>query len=888
MGKLVSGRVKRKSQTGITSDRYQFLGLEQAEPNLGDPTVGPSSTGVNPVKIGTVYQLVSVDQNPGERFWTPISGIGTSVGAITVYNNGNIATPNFFNTIHGLNFVGAGVSVIAPGVAGPFPGVGIATIDIGFIELQNQGEENQILYNSPTGNAVGAPDFYYVSGNVGIGSSSPKAKLDVNGNVIISGVVTANTFFGNFEGTVSYATSSGFSTTSTYSLNSGVSTNVIGGIASVTQLSVTGVSTLGIITANSGFIKTLSGENAVFSGIVTAQFIDGTFIGEVEASKTAENVIGGIASVTQLNVTGVSTLPIINGGNANFSGIVTAAAFNGTATSALYANVAGFASFTGVSDYAAVAGVATYAFVSGIATYAAVAGIATYANISGISTNVIGGIGSLTQLTVSGISTLSDIRIGAGIITSAGPGIVTYYGDGSKLLGVDIGRLPDEYTYVYVDGTVTLGGDGLAQYASIPNAIWTDIKANIVRHEISTWVGTAPSEGSFQAQLASRVVFPNMKLAFDSFANRIPETVTDLRVYLYSTSDSNVGLAGSSVSQCFYGGSTQLTVLRGPSRSLLSGKPWINEHYSGVIRVPFTKVTFDRVNLNCSGITTDSERYGNNGTFIQAPSVAITNSRFKLNSNGTNAGGFIIATGVDSVTDSNEGGNVQISRTDNVISEIEFNTDILQPNQSNQVVRSLAISTGKLTLNARTSIENPLKITYNLKKTLLPGFLNNVSGDFFCEIGDYDGADLILTSGNPVTGAYANVDFVFDFTGSNARGRFTWLTTTFQGNNIVIRDTNNLYTPNRSLLNTSIVGIGSYTSFSALTATNPINLNARTRDSIDPQLVDNNNLLSKMQVAFTTTGISTANSFAWRLPAGSYRDGQLGVGTILINTPDIV
>jgi len=870
MGKLVSGRVKRKAQTGITSDRYQFLGLDQAEPNLGDPTVGPSSTGANPIKVGTVYQVLAVDQNPGERFWAPISGIGTSVGAITVYNNGNIVTPNFFNTIHGLNFVGNGVTVIGPGVAGPFPGVGIATVNIGFIGLQNQGGVNQILYNTPSGNVEGASDFYYLNNNIGIGSTIPKTKLDVIGDANFTGVVTATNFYGNLIGNASYAPISGFSTNSGFANTAGVSTNVIGGIASVTQLNVSGLSTLGILTTNSGFIKNFTGQGAVFSGIVTAQFFDGIFIGQVGTAKTSENVIGGIASVTQLNVTGVSTLPIINGGNANFSGIVTAAAFNGTATSALYANVAGFASFTGVSDYAAVAG------------------IATYANISGISTNVIGGVGSLTQLTVSGISTLSDIRIGAGIITSAGPGIVTYYGDGSKLLGVDIGRLLDEYTYVYVDGTVTLGGDGLAQYASIPNAIWTDIKANIVRHEISTWAGTAPSEGSLQAQLASRVVFPNMKLAFDSFANRIPETVTDLRVYLYSTSDSNVGLAGSNVSRCFYGGSTQLTVLRGPSMALLSEKPWINEHYSGVIRVPFTRVTFERVNLNCSGIITDSERYGNNGTFIQAPSVAITNSRFKLNSNGTNASGFIIATSTSSVTETNEGGNIEISRTNNVISEIEFNTDILQPNQSNQAVRSSAISTGKLTLNARASIEDPLKITYKLKKTLLPGFLNNASGDFFCEIGDYDGADLVLTTGDPVTSAYANVDFVFDFTGSNARGRFTWLSTNFQGNNIVIRDTNNLYTPNRSLLNTSIVGIGSYASFSALTAVNPINLNARTRDSIDPQLVDNNNLLSKMQVAFTTTGISTANSFAWRLPAGSYRDGQLGVGTILINTPDIV
>ena len=40
MGKYSSGRVKKFDQTGITSDRYEFLGLEQAEPDLGDPIVG--------------------------------------------------------------------------------------------------------------------------------------------------------------------------------------------------------------------------------------------------------------------------------------------------------------------------------------------------------------------------------------------------------------------------------------------------------------------------------------------------------------------------------------------------------------------------------------------------------------------------------------------------------------------------------------------------------------------------------------------------------------------------------------------------------------------------------------------------------------------------------
>ena len=58
-----------------------------------------------------------------------------------------------------------------------------------------------------------------------------------------------------------------------------------------------------------------------------------------------------------------------------------------------------------------------------------------YAKKSGISTNVIGGIASVTQLSVSGISTLGTIQISSGIITAT-TGIATYYGDGINLVGI--------------------------------------------------------------------------------------------------------------------------------------------------------------------------------------------------------------------------------------------------------------------------------------------------------------------------------------------------------------------------------------------------------------------------------------------------------------------
>jgi len=66
---LNSKRVKKLARTGITSDRYQFLGLNQAEPDLGDPLVGVSSIVNKPIPAGDQYMVAAVDGYAGERYW---------------------------------------------------------------------------------------------------------------------------------------------------------------------------------------------------------------------------------------------------------------------------------------------------------------------------------------------------------------------------------------------------------------------------------------------------------------------------------------------------------------------------------------------------------------------------------------------------------------------------------------------------------------------------------------------------------------------------------------------------------------------------------------------------------------------------------------------------
>ena len=103
---VLSGKRRKPPRERLDPQRYRYLGLEHAEPDLGDPTVGPSSEGANPVKSGDQYIVVAVDGFPGERFWIPNQG-GLIPGSISVFDETNLV--GSLSSITQLDFLGAGV-----------------------------------------------------------------------------------------------------------------------------------------------------------------------------------------------------------------------------------------------------------------------------------------------------------------------------------------------------------------------------------------------------------------------------------------------------------------------------------------------------------------------------------------------------------------------------------------------------------------------------------------------------------------------------------------------------------------------------------------------------------------------------------------------------------
>jgi hypothetical protein len=226
---------------------------------------------------------------------------------------------------------------------------------------------------------------------------------------IVAGIISSSRLSGNY----------GINVTSADTLNNAA--NITTGTISSSRLSgtysinVAGTATTAINLANAANITT---------GTINPDRLTGSYNINVSSASTAFDLAPGLYAI---NISGnagtaITAFNLSDAANIN-TGTISSARLSGsygidiTGTANNLANAANIT--TGTISSSRLSG--TYGI-----------------NITGTAktaTDVIGGIASVTSLSVAGISTLGTVKISSGIVTATS-GVVTYYGDGSTLSNI--------------------------------------------------------------------------------------------------------------------------------------------------------------------------------------------------------------------------------------------------------------------------------------------------------------------------------------------------------------------------------------------------------------------------------------------------------------------
>ena len=325
-------------------------------------------------------------------------GIGTTVPQYTLHVNGGIGVTDVYvsgiTTVINELRVGTGgtiFSVIA-GPAGVGQSVGVGTARPAFL----------LDVRSPVSTGQTA---LYVQGDIRVTGDLNIDDISIT-NLNVSGVSTF-VGFATFNNNILVA---GVGTVTTLNSTSGTITNLTGTSGTITTFNST-----------TGNITNLTNTNLNVTCIATIATLNATVIGVTNFTVYNNLSVGGISTFTNGPVligsgtsTGTASQRLQVTGGTYVSGNLGIGSTN--PTSALFV----------VGD-ARVTGVITATTFSGNVN----AGVGTITTLS--STN-----GTITNLNVTGISTLGTVKVSSGIITATS-GIVTYFGDGSNLTGIATG-----------------------------------------------------------------------------------------------------------------------------------------------------------------------------------------------------------------------------------------------------------------------------------------------------------------------------------------------------------------------------------------------------------------------------------------------------------------
>jgi hypothetical protein len=355
----------------------------------------------------------------------------TSISATNFYGslNGNASTASALQTARTISLTGdvvgevsfngtANVSIAAT-IQPNSVGLGTDTTGNYVATVSDSGSSDIVVNNSGTETAavtLGLSTTGVSAGSYGSASAIPTFTVDSRGRLTAAGTASVGT-------ALTVAGDSGSENINLLNevLTISGGTNLTSSAASNTvtvnldpTISLTGINASGVVTATSGFVGDLTGTATTATNLSNAANIT---TGTIDDARLPDLITSNI------NITsGVSTFATIQA--TTFEG-----SFTGTATTA---------------------------------------SVATYAILAGVSTSVIGGISSVTQLQVTGISTFTNgpVLIGSG--TSTGTESQSLQVTGNAYVSGSIGIGTTNSTYkLQVKGQTLLGGNSADAYLAI-------------------------------------------------------------------------------------------------------------------------------------------------------------------------------------------------------------------------------------------------------------------------------------------------------------------------------------------------------------------------------------------------------------------------------------
>ena len=372
---------------------------------------GIAATDLNVTGVATIASFKSISGIVTNLTATKISsGITTTISLKSSdINNSGITTTQSLNVI-GIGTIGIGIVTNIRGTNLNYTGIGsFNTINSLNLEVFGISTFNNYV-NIQDLNVTGVATI----ANIGVSGAS-FGSLNVNNATTLSGITTISN-------------------------------------ARVTNLNLTGIGTFSTLNATNGTITNLNSNNSTFDSLTVNNF----------SNLSGVTTISNIRS-SNLNVSGISTF----GGNIfiGYNDIINIG--NGNDLQIYHDGSNSYVKDLGVGDILIQGGnsirIQNSAGTENKAIFTSNGSVDLYYdNVSKFQTTATGiNVNSTTQtqeLNVSGISTLSGVKVGSGIIT-ASSGIVTYYGDGGNLINLPSASPGGSNTQVQYNNSGVFGGN---------------------------------------------------------------------------------------------------------------------------------------------------------------------------------------------------------------------------------------------------------------------------------------------------------------------------------------------------------------------------------------------------------------------------------------------